>query len=136
MSPLNRCRPCQLFLILTTSLVGCSGDDGGNIKPPPLAPVQGTITLDGNPLPDAQVEFVPAHARASIGKTDANGVYQLNYDAKLKGAAVGEHTVRVVTKLEAGMGEELVPLKYNTQSTLKADVAEGENTIDFDLQSK
>ena len=117
------------------TITGCSGSDDNKIKPPPLGTVKGTITLDGQPLPNAAVDFVPAQARGSSGVTDTSGVYTLMYDQTLKGAAVGDHTVKIRTKVEAGTKEKL-PAKYNEQSELKATVKAGENTFDFKLLSK
>lgn len=115
---------------------GCSGGDDGKFKVPPLGTVKGTITLDGKPLADASVDFVPATARASTGRTGIDGVYTLTYDESNKGAAVGEHVVKIRTKVEAGPSPELVLAKYNERSELKATVKAGDNTLDFALQSK
>ena len=116
-------------------LSGCAGGDVG-IKPPPLGKVRGTITLDGDPLADALVQFDPGTARGSSGMTDGEGVYKLSFDEKTEGAAVGEHKVRIMTKVAAGEGAERVPAKYNEKSELKATVEEGDNSLDFDLSSK
>ena len=115
---------------------GCSG--GGAL--PELAKVQGTVTLDGKPLEDAEVYFIPTfEARGSIGRTNGEGVYSLKFDDAHTGAAVGEHSVRIATRQASPGSEpqpERVPEKYNVKSELKVDVAGGENVLDFDLQSK
>ncbi|MFN0196197.1 MAG: hypothetical protein ACKVT0_05595 [Planctomycetaceae bacterium] len=86
------------------------------------------------------MEFVPSEARASMGMTDASGVYTLQYDETHPGAALGEHTVRIATKLGAagtgGSDIETVPTKYNEKSEQKVTVTEGDNTHNFDLTSK
>jgi hypothetical protein len=128
-------RVCGIIAVFV--LAGCGGGDDGRIKPPELGTVTGKVTLDGKPLEGAMVEFSPATARPSFGTTDSSGAYTLNYDEKRKGAAVGEHTVKINTRLEtAALGKkEGVPARYNDKSELKATVKAGENTFDWDLKS-
>ena len=66
-----------------------------------LAPVQGIVTLDGKPLPNASVLFIsqePGGQDAS-GFTDAHGVFQLSTyrpgDGALPGAQPGRYKVTV-----------------------------------------
>jgi hypothetical protein len=42
------------FLLVTSVLVGCSGNQGNT---PPLAPVSGKVTLDGKPMGGGEVRF-------------------------------------------------------------------------------
>ena len=46
-------------LMIGSVCVGCG--DGG----PPLGKVQGTVTMDGNPLPSALVTFMPEKSKGS-----------------------------------------------------------------------
>jgi hypothetical protein len=61
--------------------------------------VEGTVTLDGAPLPDVEVVFVPDPARGNTGNnasavTDSQGHYRLRSPKEGKdGAAVGLHRV-------------------------------------------
>lgn len=127
--------PNGLIFAALLALAGCSGGDDGGIKPPELGNVRGNVTMDGSPLAGAIVEFAPATARPSFGTTDANGDYTLDYDQTRKGAAVGEHTVRIITRQEtaASGADEQVPARYNEKSELKATVESGENTFDWEL---
>jgi len=124
---------------LLTCLVlfsGCMGGGADKLQPE-LGQVNGVVTLDGEPLPNALVDFVPAAAgHISSGTTDASGGYTLAYDATNAGAALGEHVVRISTKIGAVGDPEKVPARYNALSELKATVKAGENTINFDLLSK
>lgn len=136
-----RCSRRLVFALCIGSvfLAGCGGGDVGKGKVPPLGKVSGTVKLDGKPLENAQVEFVPANDNVSIGMTDSSGYYTLDYNATNKGAVVGEHTVKVTTKLGAALGKdatEKVPAQYNTRSELKASVKAGDNKFDFDLKGK
>jgi len=116
---------------------GCGG--GG----PELAPVEGTVTLDGTPLPAAHVVFQPqGPGSPSSGITDENGHYELLYALDREGAMVGRHTVRITTYAQGRADEngeptftpERVPPRYNSQSELVREVESGSNTFDFPLE--
>ena len=91
--------PC-ILLMLAACITGCSGQRG-----PKVEYVEGTVTLDGNPVEGASVGYSPvAHGQGlpAGGKTDPNGRYRLTavrgggHDA---GTAVGDYSVSV-TKME------------------------------------
>ena len=115
------------FLLLT--VCGCGTSDR-----PPLAPVTGTVTLDGQPLASAAVTFRPAEGRASRGFTNDQGHYELAYIRDIRGAKVGSHTVTISTRRETAP-EETVPKIYNTETTLTREVESNSNVIDFDLET-
>ncbi len=117
----------------------------GCFRGPRLSPVTGTVTLDGEPLADAQVEFQPTGgAPPSYGTTDALGQYKLRYTKEKLGAVVGTHIVRIMTQTTAvdpETGEEYqipqrVPEKYNYRSELVRQVTPEPNVINFDLESE
>src|SRR5262245_387993 len=129
------------FLIAGFALqvvVGCNPE---NL--PRLGPVTGTITMDGQPVPDANVTFDGANPgeTVSVGRTDASGKYEIYYSRGHKGATIGEHVVRISTYGETGdddnpqFRKETVPARYNAKSELKADVKRGANKLDFELKS-
>ncbi|WP_417390531.1 carboxypeptidase regulatory-like domain-containing protein [Gimesia sp.] len=82
------------FLLVTLSVycLGCSGGDSVD-----LGTVSGVITMDGAPLPDAIVVFVPEKGNPSTGRTDTSGKYELSYLGDAKGAVVGSHSVKITT---------------------------------------
>lgn len=132
--------------LLSFSLVLLSGCGGGS-DTPPLGTVSGVVTLDEKPLADAEVTFQPETGRPSLGKTDSQGNYTLAYTVNDNGALIGPHKVIITTAVEAfsdetGGGQdrearpEILPPKYNAQTTLTAEVKSGSNTIDFPLKSK
>ncbi|MEW4531444.1 MAG: hypothetical protein ACF8PG_17935 [Maioricimonas sp. JB045] len=140
MTNLTQCRAWLLVTGLLLIGVGCSGSSDA----PDLGRVSGTVTLNGEPLADATVVFVPERGRSSIAVTDASGQYSLQYTNDKSGAIIGQHTVRITTGKEGFEGEggegrqaqaERVPPHYNTVSELKEEVTSGSNTIDFDLKS-
>ena len=95
--------------------------------------------LDGKPLGDAIVLFTSAAGMSSFGKTDTTGRYRVAYRSNLEGAAIGPSVVRITTnqtELPGAGYRDPIPAKYNSASTLKAEVKPGGNTIDFPLSSK
>jgi hypothetical protein len=122
----------SLFLAL-----GCGGRDD-------LGRVSGTITLDGEPLADANVQFEPLTpgGSTSYGKTNSSGNYELMFSRSTTGASLGETRVRITTfdivsrdGRDVGLPEK-VPAKFNTESELIVKVAPGSNDLDFDLETK
>ena len=106
---------------------------------PELAEVAGLVTLDGQPLPEAYVEFIPVEGgRASGGVTDDAGRYELVYSVRETGALVGKSRVLITTGDPANPRKrpEKVPPRYNQQTTLMATVESGSNQHDFKLTSK
>lgn len=83
------------LLCVALATAGCSSKS----SKPELTPVAGTVTLDGKPLPDADITFflqgqtVPGYT-ASMGKTDADGKYQLKFGGDA-GAVPGNFKVTV-----------------------------------------
>ncbi len=118
----------------------------------PVAPVSGTITLDGKPLADARVGFEPkrsgkelAAGPGSYATTDRQGRFVLESLDDRNGAVVGTHRVwiRTIKTKEGPNGEietvveEQVPARYNSQTELTFDVpAEGTEAANFALTSK
>lgn len=125
-----------LLCALSISLTGCGG---GGPDTPALGSVNGTVTLDGQPLAEVMVMFQPkAGGRASMGKTDSGGQYTLNFNSETPGAIIGDHTVSIRTPMENPdpNKKETIPAVYNRKSMLLEKVNTGENKIDFELRSK
>ncbi len=123
-----------LGLVLVVSIAGCSGPSG---DAPDLAPVTGTVTMDGEPLSGVSVEFQSASGQVASGTTDASGRYELTYVGGAKGAEIGENTVRITTVLDHPTPpdyQDPIPAKYNEATELKVTVEPGENTHDFPLE--
>ena len=120
--------------------VGCSR----NSDYPPLGRVEGVITLDGQPLADADVTFQPEGpgSRASVGTTDAQGRYELVYLNDVRGAMVGPHRVMITTARSGDDNDpsssvrEKLPDRYHRNSDTRVEVVDDKNTFDFALESK
>ena len=125
------------LLVLLISSAGCSRSEVQ------LAKVTGTVTLDGKPLPDAILRFIPeGKGRTAIGRTDAEGRYELSYSATAGGAIVGKVRVEITTaeEFENSRGnteftKELIPKKYNRESELFKEITPRKNVVNFDLVS-
>jgi len=130
---------CLVCLVLT----GC----GGGPDLPPVAPVSGSVSIDGKPLPRGTVQFVPDASKGTngapaVGNINATGRYTLK-TAGVEGAIVGHHKVRVEARQEPKnemdtMPLSLIPEKYNDEnaSGLTFEVKAGQdNVCDLPLES-
>ena len=131
--------------LVTLLICGCDG--------PSLAPVSGTVTLDGTPAAGLHVIFQPLSdgrntnpGGGSYAITDAAGHYSLKMvDGDATGAVIGKHRVEIATKVADDSPHDLrpkgpagkrIPARYNRQSELTFEVAAGgTDTANFDLQS-
>jgi hypothetical protein len=118
--------------LLLAVISGCG--KGG----PSLAPVHGIVKLDGQPLANADVQFQPPDGqRASSGRTDAEGRYQLAYKRGQAGATVGENQVRIWVSNEIVRNPPIIAAEFDTQTKLKADVKAGiDNEFNFDVTTE
>jgi hypothetical protein len=126
----------QVFTcVFCIGLVGCGG---GLRDTPQYQTVHGRVTLDGDPLDNAMISFQPEKGPPSGAVTDADGNYILVNRDGGKGAVEGKHRIEISTDLngERTADAERVPTQYNVQSTLSADVSQGDNEVDFELKSK
>jgi len=132
----------SILSCLAIGIGGCGSSDT-----PPLGSVSGVVTFNEEPLANAEVVFQPKKGRASLGVTDSDGNYSLDYTGTVNGALIGSHHVMITSAVqpfsdESGEGKdrkgrpEILPDRYHSKSTLKADVKAGSNTIDFGLSSK
>ena len=126
------------FLCITVATVSCFGCGTGEDLPA-TAPVTGTVTYQGNPLPDAFLTFYPEDGqKPAAGTSDQSGAYTLTTFNNGDGAIPGPHTVTVnaydATPEGASM-RSLIPARYGdiNSSPLKVTVEEGRNEIPLEL---
>lgn len=115
---------------------------------PKLAAVSGTVTLDGQPLPNVVVHLTPVNPREgksssgkkmslrdSTGITDSNGYYEIQYMGGVSGAPLGNARIWLEANNPADMKK--IPGKYLTMgSTDIRDVKEAGNESKFNLDLK
>ena len=117
---------CCTGLVL---IAGCGSSDR-----PALGRVHGRVTLGGKPLAHAGIGFQPkAKGRESYATTNGNGEYELTYLGQVKGAGLGENSVRITTQRSNDERTETMPAKYNTATTLRFEVKAGDQEANFDL---
>jgi hypothetical protein len=124
----------SLLLIFALLLTGCSNSG------PKLGQVTGNVTLDGNPLVDAELSFMPTKGgRTAMAQTDDQGSYTLIYSMKAYGGEVGENLVRIskyISPKADGSQTQSIPARYNEQSELTFTIKPGQNTYNIELTSK
>ena len=146
-------RFAPLLFLVAFSVLGCSK------TPPPLTPVEGTILLDGKPLPHATVQFWPITSDFgpelnSTGITDDQGHFTLTCTrGNAPGAVVGQHKVVImegpvpgeirrnqekVVEFQNKLKNRPIPPIYGTFSdtTLTVEVTTGQKDYSLKLKSR
>lgn len=116
---------------------------GSKAYAPKLAPVTGTVVVDGKPLAGAEVWFHPEQKQqdakgkqfkvsSSFGKTDTSGHYELMYDQDHKGVAIGKCRIEIVTVDYSGIHEKFYRNKKGI-TPMSIEVKAGSQVVDLDL---
>lgn len=105
---------CGIFL------EGCQG----GATPVRVHPVSGTLSVNGQPVSNIIVHFVPGNGRPSTGVTDAGGKFDLQYEKGIRGVVPGEHKVWIEYKPgspaeEMAMREGKLSLPTDVAAALK-----------------
>lgn len=92
-------RVCGLSTLSLASLflvVGCTPNTQPVAEIFPTVPAEGTLTFDGQPVPDFVVTLVPTDGkRPASGRTDASGKFVLGTNQPGDGAPAGTHRASV-----------------------------------------
>ena len=83
------------LITCSLSLSGCSTADGYNV-PIDLIPVTGTVQLDGTPLANATLNFIPANGTSGLGGyaiTDDSGSFSVSHYSSSPGLEKGTYNV-------------------------------------------
>jgi hypothetical protein len=110
-----------LAVVLTCGQRAAAADD--------LASVNGTITVDGKPLPSGRILFHLGDGQFVGAKIKEDGTF------KMERVPAGKYKVTV----EAAVGAKIVlPARYSAEdkSELRVEVKKGDNTFNFDLWSR
>lgn len=132
----------SLLLATTLLLAGCS-DPG-----PERASISGSITLDGKPVEQGSITFVPTEGTSgpTAGDVISGGQYEI---PRALGPLVGKNKVelrswrltgrQIPNPMSPGstMEErvEAFPAQFNNETTLVREITAGHNSLDFDLKS-
>lgn len=125
---------CAWTLGLLAALVttGCSKSG------PSRSDVTGTVTLDGQPVEEGEVLFIPADG---VGPSDACPIVAGEFKGEV---APGSKRVEINATKDTGEVaadglpdyRNVIPAQYNSESTLTAEIGEGKaSPITFDLKS-
>jgi hypothetical protein len=139
-------RGCVLAVLASSLVCGC----GRSVR---LGEVEGTVRLDGQPLGQVLIVFIPEDRNQpqSMGITDAEGRFKLRCSNARFGAVVGEHRVTLVDAAIAPGGRSRddeptegpappasrVPDVYSRadKTPLRQTVAAGTQSVTFDIPS-
>ena len=133
-------RPIGRSLILLFVLVGVVGCPGSSAQ----GTVDGTVTLDGMPLKEGDVTFVPADGKS---QTASAKIIDGKFSAQVP---TGEMRVEISAPKVIGKRKmydtpdsrvvdqvrELLPPRYNAKTELRLKVKSGVQDETFSLQSK
>jgi hypothetical protein len=122
---------------------GCGAEPG-----PARRPVSGSVKLDGKPLSDGAITFLPADGGPPAIAELSDGRFSIG---RSEGPAPGPYDVEIVAVRPTGKRirhpdlpsetteevHNVVPARYNARTKLRVDVkADDENTFDFNLSSR
>ena len=137
-----------LATLLLGCMFGCGGPPTADYASLGLVDIEGTVTLDGKPLPNASIRFVDTDETYCTGVTDSVGRYKMMLDSRKSGVIPGDKTVVISSLVPAGEGSgaseedpdakpkaaDKVPDCYNKNSILKIKVSASDSAMDFDLK--
>lgn len=156
----SRCAAVAVTAMMVTSAAGC----GSSTPAPTTAPVAGVVKVDGSPVQDARVSFLPIDGTPGIGNwttTDSAGRYAMRTPwirsglmgqsvTWLDGMPPGRYRVVVSRRLhadgspmradEAPIDSPAVetiapPYSDETAGMLRVDVPAAGGTFDWDVKS-
>jgi len=128
--------PTWCWLSAGLLLCGCAGSEPS---------ISGTVKLDGKPLPNGYIQFIPIEATA--GPDAGAAIKDGNYKVVRAGLAGGNYRVSIKGYNESGRTErdpfggkdpvksfvQIVPKKYNENSEEIQKINPGVNTLNFAL---
>jgi hypothetical protein len=132
---------CLLLLLATAALFGCGPAEP---KARPTTDVSGSVTLDGQPLADGEIFFVNVAEGVNESLPIAGGKFSGKASPgsrkveirAYKDAAPSKEAAEMYGADAQGSKEQFLPAKYNSETTLTADVKEGGPPLDFAVTSQ
>jgi hypothetical protein len=130
---------CSLIAVIGfLALSGCGGGSG--------AAISGSVSLDGAPLDEATITFVPEDGgqRQAAWAPVVGGKYAIDSSS---GLGSGKFRVEIRAVRSSGdkanpneptlmTAKDIVPAKYNDKSELTVEIKPGKNSADFAVTSK
>jgi hypothetical protein len=132
------------LVIFAGLLLGCSASG------PPRAAVSGTVKLNGQPVEEGSIQFIPIEGTRGpgVGSIIKNGQYQI---PQATGVIVGKNRVELRAIKKTGkkiqdptkpqgvlvdQSGQAFPAEYNDDSTLVRDIKADDNIFNFDIEAK
>ena len=120
--------------MLATISAGC--------QPSNMATISGKVTLDGKPIENGTISFVPTDGNSSsAGTRITNGEYTLTLPLGTKrveitaSEVVGQRAAYGADSPKVDVMRSMIPKRYNQESELSIDVKAGKSNHDFNLES-
>jgi hypothetical protein len=125
----------SLVIMVTAALCTACAPTG-----PKTITIRGMVTLDGAPLPEGQVVFIPTDpSLGAAGGAIADGVFTVTtFKGPHKVQVNAEKQLAVPPGAPPGAGitfVSIIPNRYNEKTTLTFDVQSPNNRPDFALTS-
>lgn len=107
--------------------------------------VSGDVTLDGQPVAEGLITFVPADPQtANVARPIQNGKYSApipagSYKVQINAPRATGQKKKMYAGADAPAVDvivEAIPERYNTNTELHADIKLGDNKLDWPLKSK
>lgn len=144
MSGILACRTRLLAASLVVLVVAAGCGQGAKYEGPQRAAVSGQVTLDGKPLPYGTINFMGAGEGRSASGAIQNGAYSIPEE---QGPNPGSYKVAIVgygkapsgemdNDFSADLGPQVVPKKFNAETTLQVEITSGVNAHNFELATK
>ena len=124
-------RITQLALLLVL-VAGCS-------KGKPMGDVRGTVTVNGQPLAEGAVRFIPVNGdTAATGGLIRDGAFQVEVPVAKQRVEISSNVVDKEKTPPNATADQivmkaLVPPKYNLHSELTLEVVSGRNDVEYKL---
>jgi hypothetical protein len=124
-------------LSLLCFVLGCAP----KVKAPDLAKIKGTVTLDGQPMASGEITFVVLGKHTALlpvtGGTFSGEVSVGANRVEVYSYKEGGEVVEMGGQKYGGGRVNVIPAKFNADSTLKAEVApQGANEFKFEVTSQ
>ena len=129
---LSSARPVAALLLV----VGLCGGCGGN----GVAKVHGKVSLDGQPVANGSVNFMPVGGKGqTAGGVIKDGKYSAEVPYGSMRVEIRAPKAVAASKPTAGPSNarfmEMIPPQFNSQSKLVKEINSSTSEIDFDLKS-
>lgn len=129
-------------VFVVVALIALSGCGGSGYEGPPRAEVSGAVTFDGTPIVEGSINLVPVGQGRQVGVSIIDGAYTI---PEIDGPTFGKYKVEITgfefekvaeDSEEEGRSTQVVPSKYNTDTTLELDISEAKVEKDFTLTTE